>query len=71
MAWGEALAEEDDPVGTITMKDRAWRRTKPSEGQIKMALRLKVAPIDELMAMRKGAVSDAISIALASRQLDR
>jgi hypothetical protein len=61
MAWGESLAEADDP--TVSLRDRAWRRTKPSEGQIKMALRLKVAPVDELVSMRKGAVSDAISIA--------
>ena len=69
MAWGEQLSELDDP--TVSLKDRSWRRTKPSEGQIKMATRLKVAPIDELISMRKGAVSDLISIALASKQLDR
>jgi superfamily II DNA or RNA helicase len=68
MAHGESLAEEADP--TVSLKDRAWRRTKPSEGQVAMALRLKVAPVDEIMAMRKGAVSDLISIKLASRMLD-
>jgi hypothetical protein len=68
MAWGETLAEEADP--TVSRKDRAWRRTKPSEGQVSMALRLKVAPVDEIVTMRKGALSDLISIKLASRMLD-
>jgi hypothetical protein len=68
MAWGETLASEADP--TVSLKDRAWRRTKPSEGQIAMALKLKVAPVDELITLRKGAVSDLISIKLASRMLD-
>lgn len=69
MAWGEQLSELDDP--TVSLKDRAWRRTKPSEGQLAMAKRLNVAPMEELLAMRKGAVSDLISIALASKQIDR
>jgi hypothetical protein len=68
MAHGEVLAEEADP--TVSLKDRAWRRTKASEGQVNMALRLKVGPVDELVTMRKGALSDLISIKLASRMLD-
>jgi superfamily II DNA or RNA helicase len=68
MSWGEQLAELDDP--TVSLKDRQWRRTKPSEGQLAMAKRLRVAPMDELISMRKGAVSDLLSVHIASRMLD-
>jgi hypothetical protein len=69
MAWGEQLAELDDP--TVSLKDRSWRRTKPSEAQIAMALRLKCVTPELAYAMRKGELSDKISIHLASKQLDR
>jgi superfamily II DNA or RNA helicase len=69
MAWGEQLAELDDP--TVSLKDRSWRRTKPSEAQIAYALRLKCVTPELAYSMRKGELSDKISIHLASKQLDR
>jgi superfamily II DNA or RNA helicase len=69
MAWGETLAELDDP--TVSLKDRKWRRTKPSQSQIDFALRLKCVTPEMAYAYRKGELSDVISIHLASRQLDR
>jgi hypothetical protein len=69
MAWGEQLAELDDP--TVSLKDRKWRRTKPSEAQIAYALRLKCVAPEMAYSYRKGELSDLISIHLASRQLDR
>lgn len=68
MAWGETLAELDDP--TISQKDREWRRRKPSAAQIDFAVKIHAASAEDAMIMRKGALSDAISIALASRMLD-
>jgi hypothetical protein len=69
MAWGETLAELDDP--TVSLKDRKWRRTKPSEAQIAYALRMKCVSPEMAYSYRKGELSDLISIHLASRQLDR
>lgn len=68
MAWGEELAEADDP--TVSLRDRKWRRTKPSQAQIDYAIRLKVAPPDEIAELRKGPLSDLISVAVASKMLD-
>lgn len=68
MSWGEQLAQDEDP--TVSLKDRSWRRTKPSEAQINYALRLKVADPDVILEMRKGELSDRISIAVASKMLD-
>lgn len=67
MAWGEQLAESLDPM--IADKDRAWRRTKPSQAQLDLAMRMRLAPADELAAMRKGALSDLLSVHFASRDL--
>jgi superfamily II DNA or RNA helicase len=69
MAWGEQLAELDDP--TVSLKDRKWRKTKPSEAQIAYALRIKCVEPEMAYAMRKGELSDVISVHLASKQLDR
>jgi hypothetical protein len=69
MAWGEQLAELDDP--TVSLKDRSWRKTKPSEAQIAYALRLKCVTPELAYSCRKGELSDKISIHLASKQLDR
>jgi superfamily II DNA or RNA helicase len=68
MAFGEQYAAEEDP--TVSLKDRSWRRTKPSEAQVAYALRLKVADPEAVLGMRKGELSDRISIAVASRMLD-
>ena len=69
MAWAEQLAELDDP--TVSLKDRKWRRTKPSQAQIDYALRLRCVDPEAAFAMRKGELSDRISIHLASKQIDR
>jgi hypothetical protein len=69
MAHGEAMAEEDDP--TVSLKDRAWRKTKPSQAQLDYAIRIKAVDPESAFAMRRGELSDRISIHLASRQLDR
>jgi superfamily II DNA or RNA helicase len=69
LAWGEETANEIDP--TIADKRRAWRRTKPSEAQLDLAAKLKLAPVDELSVLRKGALSDLLSIHFASRDLDK
>jgi len=67
MAWGEQTANEIDP--TVATKDRAWRKAKPSDAQLDLAIRMRLAPVDELVAMRRGAVSDLLSIHFASREL--
>jgi superfamily II DNA or RNA helicase len=67
LSWGEQIATEIDP--TVATKDRAWRRAKPSEAQLDLALRMKLAPVEELTAMRRGAVSDLLSIHFANREL--
>lgn len=69
MSWGEQIANEFDP--TLAQKDRAWRKTKPSDAQLDLAIRMRIAPADELVQMRRGAVSDLLSIHFASRDLDR
>lgn len=66
MALIEQLVMDDDPM--VGEKDRAWRKVKkPSETQKEFAKRLGVW----VEGMRKAACSDAISIALVSRLLDR
>lgn len=69
LSWGEQIAMDTDPM--LAEKDRAWRRTKPSLAQLELAARMKLAPVDELANMRKGAVSDLLSIHFASRELDK
>lgn len=68
MAHGEVIASEIDP--SVSSKSSAWRRTKPSDAQIALALRLNLAPADEIVGMRKGALSDVLSIHFASKALD-
>lgn len=68
MAHGESIAAGIDP--SVSSKSSSWRRAKPSEAQLGLALRLKLAPADELTAMRKGALSDLLSIYFASKALD-
>jgi hypothetical protein len=69
MAFGEQLAADDDP--TVSLKDRSWRRTKPSQAQIDYAIKLKAVDPEMAFEMRKGELSDRISVAVASRMLDR
>jgi superfamily II DNA or RNA helicase len=68
LAWGEQIANERD--ATVADKNRAWRRAKPSQAQLDLALKLFPAKVDEIVNMRKGALSDRISIHFASRELD-
>lgn len=69
LSWGEQIAMEMDP--TVASKDRGWRRGKPSPAQVDLAIRLRLASEEELFTMRKGAVSDLLSIHFASRSLDK
>ena len=67
MAWGENVATQMDP--TVAIRDKAWRRAKPSPAQVDLAIRMKLADPAELMNMRRGAVSDLLSVKFASRDL--
>ncbi len=67
MAHGEQLAEERDPM--VATKGRSWRRTKPSQAQMDLAIRLQLAEPAAVLEMRKGELSDLISVHMASRQL--
>lgn len=67
MAWASDYALEQDP--STASKNASWRkgRRKPSEAQTEFAVKLGLDPT----GMSKDEVSDAISIALASRTLRR
>ena len=67
MSWGEAEAESLSSFSTL--RTASWRRRKapPSEAQLNTAYRLGIDAGD----MSKAELSDAISVAIASRQLDR
>lgn len=66
MAWGESEAEERSDLNTG--KAAAWRRKPPSEGQIRYARTLGHEVGD---GMRAGDVGDLISVAVASRKIDK
>lgn len=64
MAWGEVVAED---VGAFSVsKSASWRKAKPSDGQLRVMESLGL----DATGMRRGAVSDAISVEFASRDLD-
>lgn len=63
----EAAQNEDD---TVSHRDAGWRRRKPSQAQIKLAMGLGLLPADLVETVRKGPVSDVISMHFASRMLD-
>jgi superfamily II DNA or RNA helicase len=66
MAWAETDADELAPFNV--RRTAAWRRKKPSEAQLAFARQLRVVlPAD----VRSGDLGDLISVALASRKLDR
>lgn len=65
MALAEQQAKTIDP--TVSSRDAAWRKGRPSDAQRGLADRLGVAHED----LRRGALSDAISIHYASKILDR
>lgn len=66
MAWGEADAEDYSEFSVNS--SASWRRTKPSQGQLNVA---RTLGIDGAEHMRKGQLSDLISIKFASRKFDR
>jgi superfamily II DNA or RNA helicase len=66
MAWGESEAEERSLVNTG--RGAAWRKKPASEAQLRYLEQLRC----ELpQGARAGEAGDAISVALASRKLDR
>lgn len=65
MAWGEVVAED---TGSFSIaKSAAWRKSKPSEAQIRLAERMGL----DAASMRKGDLSDWLSVTFASRIFDR
>jgi superfamily II DNA or RNA helicase len=66
MAWAET--EADDRSGFNIKKSAAWKKTKPSEGQIVFARQLGVEVTDK---MTKGEIGNEISVRMASRKIDR
>lgn len=65
-AWAET--EADELSGFNVRKTAAWRKKKPSEAQLKFASQLGIAlPAD----VRSGDLGNLISVAMASRKLDR
>lgn len=67
MSYVEQLVTDEDP--SIAERDSAWRKgnRKPSEAQVEFAQRLGIAT----EGVNKRDLSDAISVALVSRMLDR
>jgi superfamily II DNA or RNA helicase len=65
-AWSES--EADDLAGFNVRKTASWRKKKPSEAQLDFATRLR---IDLPKDVRSGELGNLISVALASRKLDR
>lgn len=65
LAWGEAKAEDHQEFST--RRNASWRRGEPSEAQLRAARALGVDP----RGMGKGELGDALSVASASRDLDR
>jgi superfamily II DNA or RNA helicase len=66
MAWGEADAEDFSEFSVS--RSASWRKSKPSPAQAGLAERLR---IEGAVSMRKGELSDALSVVFASRKLDR
>lgn len=65
LAWGEAKAE--DHAEFSTRRSASWRRGVPSEAQLNVARSFGI----DTRGMTKGALSEALSVATASRDLDR
>jgi superfamily II DNA or RNA helicase len=65
-AWAETEADELAPFNV--RKTASWRKKKPSEAQLKFAGQLR---IDLPPDVRSGELGNLISVALASRKLDR
>lgn len=75
MAHGEGAITREEEV--LASKSARWRKGKASARQVSFALGLRVRrdgtvlTEEELAAMRQGAVGDLISVALASRRMDK
>ena len=67
MAQGEAAITLDEEL--YATRERAWRRKKASEGQVRYCKGLGCY-VPGMEEWRAGAVSDAISVAKASGRLD-
>jgi superfamily II DNA or RNA helicase len=65
-AWAETEADDYDDFNI--RKTASWRRTKASPQQVAYAQNLKRDITDD---MRKGEVSDAISVGIATKMFDR
>lgn len=66
MAWGEADAEDYSEFSVNS--SASWRKGKPSPAQVGLAQTMRIAGAE---TMRKGELSDAISVKFASRKFDR
>lgn len=66
MAWGEVVAE--DLTTYSVSKSASWRKSKPSDGQLRVAIGVGIPGAGDL---RRGELSDALSVHFASRALDR
>lgn len=64
MSWGEQYASAE--AGVLTRRGARWRDNAPSQGQLNIATAMRL-PTEGL---NRGALSDAISLAVASRRLD-
>lgn len=69
MAIAEGVAGDLDP--TVSNKTRSWRRTPVSDGQKVLAARYGIELERDGEPLRKGELSDLISVHIASRFLDR
>lgn len=65
-AWGETIA--DDLMSFNATRAASWRKTKPSPQQVTFARRLGIDVAD---GVRKGVLSDLISVKVTSRKVDR
>ena len=68
MAIAQEAAEAEDD--TVSQRNAKWRRTKPSVAQLRLAASLGLLPPDMVATVRKGPVSDVISMYFASKMLD-
>jgi superfamily II DNA or RNA helicase len=69
MAIAQEAAQNEDM--TVSQRNAKWRRTKPSAAQLRLASSLGLLPSDMVATVRKGPVSDVISMHFASRMLDQ
>lgn len=68
MMIAQSIAEQADP--TVSRRDAKWRKNRASAGQIDMVASLGYLSRDEAATLRRGPVSDLLSIHFASRLLD-